>query len=74
MSSKKSTTVAQKWIPEANQYLLTFRDEHGKIIRYGAKAASMHLAVEENHHPFELVKVERIDPETGVVLGGLYNE
>ena len=74
MKSEKSTTVAQKWIPEENQYLLTFRDERGKIIRYGATAASMRLAVEENHHPFELMKVERIDPETGVVLGGLYNE
>ena len=34
----------------------------------------MRLAVEENHHPFELIKIERNDPETGVVLGGLYNE
>ena len=74
MNSDESTTVAQKWIPEENQYLLTFRDEHGKIIKYLAKAASMTLAVEENRHPFELIKVERLDPETGLVLGGLYNE
>ena len=38
-------------------------------------ASSMSGAVSGNSSdPAELVKVERIDPESGVVLGGFYNE
>jgi hypothetical protein len=74
MNWRKAIRSVDSMVPELNQYLLTFRDEHGKRFQYEAKALSMRLAVEENHHPLELLKVERIDPETGTVLGGLYNE
>jgi hypothetical protein len=39
-----------------------------------ATASSMSIALSENGDPFDLVKIERIDPETGAVLGGRYNE
>jgi hypothetical protein len=74
MNWRKGIGSGDSMVPEMNQYLLTFRDEHDKRFQYGAKALSMRLAVEENRHPLELVKIERIDPETGAVLGGLYNE
>lgn len=61
-------------IPKMNQYLLTRRDQWGEISQCGVTAPSMRLAIDENHHPFELIKIERLDPETGVVLGGLYYE
>jgi hypothetical protein len=34
----------------------------------------MRLAFLENVQPLYVVKIERIDPETGSVLGGRYNE
>jgi hypothetical protein len=34
----------------------------------------MRLAIEGNQHPFQLVKIEWIEPETGTVLGGRYYE
>jgi hypothetical protein len=66
--------AADGMIPEMNQYLLTFRDEEGKLSQCEARAPSMRLAIEGNQHPFQLVKIERIDPETGAVLGGRYYE
>ncbi len=37
------------------------------------KAASMRLAVQAQDESSQFVKVERIDPSTGEVLGGFYN-
>jgi hypothetical protein len=37
-------------------------------------ASSMTNAVSENNDHSDLVKVERIHPKTGVVLGGFYKE
>ena len=37
-------------------------------------ASSLSVAVSGNNDPSDLVKVERIHPKTGAVLGGFYNE
>ena len=37
-------------------------------------ASTMSIALTENGDPSGLLKIERINPETGVVLGGRYNE
>lgn len=57
-----------------NQYRLTFRDKEEKVFECDAEAVTMRLALQENHTKGELLKIERIDPWTGAVLGGLYNE
>jgi hypothetical protein len=57
-----------------NRYRLTFRDSGGKVHQCEVMASSMSAAVSGNSDPSELVKVDRIHPETGVVLGGFYNE
>jgi hypothetical protein len=57
-----------------NRYRLTFRDGGGKMHKCEVTASSMSAAVSGNSDPSELVKVERIHPQTGVVLGGFYNE
>jgi hypothetical protein len=53
---------------------LSFRDEQGNMRECEVTASTMSLAVRGNNEPFELVKVERIDHETGVVLGGRHYE
>jgi hypothetical protein len=45
-----------------------------KISDYQKIAASLHLAVQNLDRHYKLVKVERIDPFTGEVLGGLLSE
>jgi hypothetical protein len=57
-----------------NLYRITVRDQNGKMSDHETKAASMRLAIQREYEPSELVKVERIDPSTGEVLGGFYNE
>jgi hypothetical protein len=57
-----------------NQYRLTFRDGRGRTRVYEVTASSMSIAESERKDPSELVKIERIDPETGGVLGGRYTE
>jgi hypothetical protein len=57
-----------------NLYRITVRHQDGKISDHEIKAKSLRLAVQREYEPSELVKVERIDPSTGEVLGGLYNE
>jgi hypothetical protein len=74
MSTKKPILPAESLIPEINHYRLTFRNQDGAISQCGVTAPTMRLAVQGNNDPCELVKIERIDPETGMVLGGLYNE
>jgi hypothetical protein len=67
MKSKRS-------IVAGNRYRLTFRDGRSNVHQFEVMASSMGAAVSENNDPSELVKIERIDPESGVVLGGFYNE
>jgi hypothetical protein len=61
-------------IPKMNQYVLTVRDEEGKVSQSEATASSMLVAIRDNLHNCLLIKIERIDPETGAVLGGRYYE
>jgi hypothetical protein len=61
-------------IPARNRYRLSFRDDHGRMRVYEVTASTMSIALTENGDPSGLLKIERIDPETGVVLGGRYNE
>jgi hypothetical protein len=60
--------------PAEKRYRLTFRDGGGRRHQCEVTASSMSTAVSESSDPSELLKVERIDPESGVVLGGFYNE
>jgi hypothetical protein len=74
VKSEKPIVAGEGMIPSKNQYRLTFRDTHGMIHQHEVTASSMSAAVSGNGDPSGLVKVERIDPESGVVLGGFYNE
>jgi hypothetical protein len=57
-----------------NLYRITVRDREGRITSRETRAASLYLAVQGQDMQFEVVKVERIHPITGKVLGGFYNE
>jgi hypothetical protein len=57
-----------------NLYRITVRDREGRISSRETRAASLYLAVQGHDMQFEVVKVERIHPITGKVLGGFYNE
>jgi hypothetical protein len=57
-----------------NRYRLTFRDGQGRMHMSEVTAPSMAVALNESSNSSDLVKLERIDPETGVVLGGRYYE
>jgi hypothetical protein len=74
MKKTKAITASESLIPEMNQYRLTFRNRDGVLSQCGVTAPTIRLAVQGNNDPCDLVKVERIDPVTGAVLGGLYNE
>jgi hypothetical protein len=74
MKPKKAIVSGEGFIPVRNRYRLTFRDDAGKVYECEVTASTMSTAVSENKNPGNLVKVERIDPETGAVLGGLYTE
>jgi hypothetical protein len=70
----KSLSAAGSMFPKMNRYLLTVRDEEGNISQSEATATSMFLAIRDKHDAFQLLQIERIDPETGAVLGGRYYE
>ena len=57
-----------------NLYRITVRDQEGKIFDRETRAASLALSVQDLDQQSQIVKVERIHPSTGEVLGGLYNE
>jgi hypothetical protein len=57
-----------------NLYRITVRDREGGISSRETRAASLYLAVQGQDVHSEVVKVERIHPITGKVLGGFYNE
>src|SRR3984885_519479 len=56
-----------------NLYRITVRDREGRISSRETRAASLYLAVQGQDMQLEVVKVERIHPITGKVLGGFYN-
>jgi hypothetical protein len=57
-----------------NLYRITVRDGEGRISSRETRAASLYLAVQGQDMQLEIVKVERLHPITGKVLGGFYNE
>jgi hypothetical protein len=57
-----------------NLYRITVRDREGKVSSRETRAASLYLAAQGQDVRFEIIKVERIHPITGKVLGGFYNE
>ena len=56
-----------------NLYRITVRDQDGKVFSREIRAASLSLALGRDEKR-EVIKVERIHPITGKVLGGFYNE
>ena len=74
MNSDKQTVEQRGMIPPRNRYRLTFRDDLGNTHVCEVTSSSMSTALSENGNPAGLLKLERIDPGTGVVLGGRYNE
>jgi hypothetical protein len=57
-----------------NLYRITVRDREGRISSSETRAPSLYLAVQGQDVQNEIVKVERLHPITGKVLGGFYNE
>ena len=53
-------------IPPENRYLVTFGDGDDKVHQSEVTALSMTAAVNGNSDPSDLVKIERIDPETSM--------
>ena len=74
MISDKQSVDQRGMIPPRNRYRLTFRDDLGNMHVGEVTSSSMSTALTENGNPAGLLKIERIDPETGGVLGGRYNE
>jgi hypothetical protein len=57
-----------------NLYRLTFRDKDGNISVCDTSAPNMQAAAPAQSDTLNLVKIERLHPSTGEVLGGFYNE
>jgi hypothetical protein len=57
-----------------NIYRITVRDKKGRVSAREKKAANLRLAAEGLDKLAKIVKVERIHPTTGEVLGGMYHE
>jgi hypothetical protein len=55
-------------------YRITVRGKDGKLSAREKKAANLRLAVEGQDKLAKIVKVERIHPKTGEMLGGMYHE
>lgn len=72
--NSESPTVERGDMFSASRYRLTYRDGHGRMHLREVTAASMSIAGIERRDAFHLVKIERIDPENGAVLGGRYTE
>jgi hypothetical protein len=57
-----------------NLYRITVRDQAGTISSHDRRAVSLFESAQNLDEKPEIVKIERIDPLTGEVLGGLYLE
>jgi hypothetical protein len=66
--------AAKRIVLIEKNYRLTLSDGEGHRHQREVTASSMGKAVSETNDPFDLVKIERTDPETGVVLGGFHHE
>jgi hypothetical protein len=62
------------YLRSLNLYRVTVRDQEGKISARETRATSLVLSVQDLDEQSDIVKVERIHPSTGEVLGGFYNE
>ena len=55
-----------------NLYRITVREEDGKLSVYETEGESLQLVLERQDERSDVVKIERIDRETGQVIGGFY--
>ena len=67
-------TQATYFLLNPNLYRVTVRDPAGRISSRERRAASLFLSAQDLDEQSEIVKIERIDPSSGKVLGGLYLE
>jgi hypothetical protein len=55
-------------------YRLTFRDKNRKKLELEVIASSMQAAIQRQGNTTELIQIERLDDESGEVVGGFYTE
>ena len=55
-------------------YRLTFGDKNRKKLELEVIASSMQAAIERQGDNMELIQIERLDDESGEVIGGFYTE
>jgi hypothetical protein len=55
-------------------YRLTFGDKNRKKLGLEVIASSMQAAIERQGDNMELIQIERLDDESGEVIGGFYTE
>jgi hypothetical protein len=55
-----------------NLYRITVREEDGKLSVHETEGDSLQVVLQSQDEQSDVVKVERIDPETGEVIGGYY--
>jgi hypothetical protein len=55
-----------------NFYRITRREEDGKLSIQETEGESLQLLLQRQDERSDVVKIERIDRETGEVLGGFY--
>ena len=55
-------------------YRLTLRDKNRKKLELEVIASSMQAAIERQGDNMELIQIERLDDESGEVIGGFYTE
>jgi hypothetical protein len=67
-------TQATYFLLNPNLYRITVRDQAGTISSRERRAASLFLSAQDLDEESEIVKIERIDPSSGKVLGGVYLE
>jgi hypothetical protein len=67
-------TQATYFLLHPNLYRITMRDQAGTISSSERRAASVLLSAQDVDEQSEIIKIERIDPSSGGVLGGLYLE
>jgi len=55
-------------------YRLTFGDKNRKKLELEVIASSMQAAIERQGDNMELIQIERLDDESGEVIGAFYTE
>jgi hypothetical protein len=67
-------TQATYFLLNPNLYRITVRDRAGIISSHERRAASLFLSAQDLDEQSQIINIERIDPSSGDVLGGLYLE